>query len=74
MILIRKFRYRILPGISVFLVYCLFPRLAYCYVDPDNGSIVFQVLISAVLSTVFSIGTFWKRIRLIRRQAPISQR
>jgi len=39
------------------------PRHAIAYIDPGTGSIVFQVVLAAVLGVSFLLKTFWRRIK-----------
>ena len=47
------------------MVFFLFPRAAYCYIDPGTGSFVLQILIAAFLGVAYSIKLFWKKILLL---------
>jgi hypothetical protein len=58
-----KYKRRVLPVAYVFLLCCIFPRLAYCYIDPGTGSFVLQILMSVVLSVVLALGKFWKNVK-----------
>jgi len=35
---------------------------AYAYLDPGTGSLIIQVLIASLVSLIFAIKVFWKKI------------
>jgi hypothetical protein len=41
----------------------LFPRYAYCYIDPGTGSYVFQIVIAAFVALSFAVKVYWQKIR-----------
>ncbi len=43
--------------------YCLFPVKAYAYVDPGTGSYVIQIVIAALLGILFTIKSFWNKLK-----------
>jgi hypothetical protein len=45
------------------LVSLLFPRTAYCYLDPGTGSYVLQVIAAAFLGLLFSAKILWGKIK-----------
>jgi hypothetical protein len=46
----------------VFLFSDVFVRKAYGYIDPGTGSYIFQLMIAAVVGSLFAIKLFWKKI------------
>ena len=47
--------------IAILMVLC-FTGNAFAYLDPGTGSYIFQMIAAAVLSSIFVIKLFWKRI------------
>ena len=47
----------------LFLYWFLIPATAHAYIDPSSGSLVLQTTIGAVLSALFVVKLYWKRIR-----------
>jgi len=43
----------------------IFPGTSEAYLDPGTGSFVFQMIIAAVLGGLFTIKTYWRRIKNI---------
>jgi hypothetical protein len=41
----------------------LFPRYAYCYIDPGTGSYVFQIIVAAFVAISFAVKVFWHKIK-----------
>jgi hypothetical protein len=40
-----------------------FPAFAAAYLDPGNGSYLFQIILGIVLTSVISLRTFWGRAK-----------
>ena len=47
----------------LFLLYLLFPRNAYAYLDPATGSYITQIIIAAVIGGLFVIKQYFYRIK-----------
>lgn len=47
----------------LFLYWLLVPATAHAYIDPSTGSMVLQTTIGAILSALFVVKLYWKRIR-----------
>ena len=47
----------------------VFGRLILSYLDPGTGSFIIQLLIGGLLSSVFLVKIFWKRIMGVFRQS-----
>lgn len=43
----------------------VFPGRSEAYLDPGTGSFVFQMIIAAVLGGLYSIKTYWQKIKEI---------
>jgi hypothetical protein len=41
----------------------VFGRLILSYLDPGTGSLLIQLLLGALLSTLFFVKVFWKKIK-----------
>lgn len=56
------------PLLASLVVFCFvllaLERPAAAYLDPGTGSMVFQVVVAALLTGLFAIRTFWSRVRL----------
>jgi len=46
-----------------FLLYLLFPRQAYAYLDPATGSYITQIVIAAVIGGLFAIKQYSYKIK-----------
>jgi len=46
------------------LVYLIFPRNAYAYLDPGTGSFVIQIIIAFALGAIFFIKIYFKKIKV----------
>ncbi len=44
------------------ILYLVFPKSAYAYLDPGTGSYFFQILIATVLGGIFAAKLFFKKI------------
>ncbi len=51
--------------LAAFLVLIGFPRPAWAYVDPGTGSYLFQAAMAVLLSSLFVIKHYFKRIRAL---------
>jgi hydrogenase-4 membrane subunit HyfE len=60
-------------GILALLVFLMVPRPAHAYIDPGSGSLIWQVLIAALLSGLFLIKTYWRRFKQIIGRADPTQ-
>ncbi len=50
--------------ISVLLVaLAAFPSVAYAYLDPGTGSYLVQLVIASILSALFVVKIYWKKIK-----------
>lgn len=47
----------------LFLYWLLVPATAHAYIDPSTGSMVLQTTIGAILSALFVVKLYWKKIR-----------
>jgi len=45
------------------LLYLVFPRRVYAYLDPGTGSYILQLAIAALLGGSVMIKIYWKKIR-----------
>lgn len=41
----------------------LFPSFAYAYIDPGSGSLIIQVVIAGIVSSIFALKIFWQKIK-----------
>jgi len=49
--------------VIVFLIlFVLFKKNTYAYLDPGTGSFILQMLAAGALGTLFAIKTFWRQI------------
>ena len=46
-----------------FILSVILPVCAYAYLDPATGSYIIQIVIASVLTSLFVIKHFWKRIK-----------
>jgi hypothetical protein len=60
----------LLIAMSVFLIV---PQQAYAYIDPGSGSLIWQVVIAALLSGGFLIKTYWRRLKQLVGRTEVSQ-
>jgi hypothetical protein len=51
--------------LAAFLLLIAFPRPAWAYVDPGTGSYLFQAAMAVLLSSLFVIKHYFKRIRAL---------
>ena len=50
-----------LPAVCALLL--LWPRDAHAYLDPGTGSMIFQAVAAGVITAMFTIKTYWFRIK-----------
>lgn len=49
---------------TVFTVlYFVYPQQAHAYLDPGSGSLIFQLIIGAVLGTLVTLRMYWSRVK-----------
>ncbi len=52
--------------ISIFIyvnvILLLFPNPAFAYLDPGTGSYIIQIIIGALVGTLFALKMYWKKI------------
>jgi phosphoribosylamine--glycine ligase len=48
--------------VSLILLYFIFPKNVYAYLDPGSGSYFFQLFLGTLLGLLFGIKIYWKRI------------
>jgi len=53
--------FRIKMVIVVGILFLLFSRNAYAYLDPGSGSIIFQILIGFLAATLFTLKLYWNK-------------
>jgi len=51
-----------LTALTLLFFLCIFQTNAYAYLDPGSGSVFFQFLIAGILSALFMLKVFFKRI------------
>jgi len=49
--------------IILILVILLYPTIAYAYLDPGIGSIIFQAIVAGIAVVGTTIGIYWKKIK-----------
>jgi hypothetical protein len=50
--------------VFLFVVFhLLFLKNAYAYLDPGTGSYLFQLTIAGLIGLLFTVKTFWRRIK-----------
>jgi hypothetical protein len=59
--LVRKF---ILGLIFIVAFQVTFSQNAFAYLDPGTGSYIYQVMIAAFIGGLFTIKTFWQKIKM----------
>jgi len=47
----------------ILLLLLTIPDIAFAYLDPGTGSYIFQVLVAAVVGSLFAIKMYWQRIK-----------
>jgi hypothetical protein len=47
------------------ILYLIFPRTAYAYLDPGTGSYVLQIILAAFVGVAFTIKIYWGKIKTI---------
>ena len=50
--------------VLLLLLFLLWSRLAYAYLDPGTGSYIFQIIIAALIGGLYAIKLKWKKIKL----------
>lgn len=64
----------LLPALLIAMSVFLFvPHQAHAYIDPGSGSLIWQVVIAALLSGMFLIKTYWRRLKRLVGRAEVSQ-
>lgn len=53
--------FRIAAGLVILAL--VEPQAAQAYIDPGSGSIVFQMIIAAIVGGVFTLKLFWKKLK-----------
>lgn len=59
--------------LNVILVFLLFPKPAYAYIDPGTGSYLFQLLIAGFLGGTFFLKTAIKKIKGFFNGTPLKE-
>jgi len=55
----QKFTY---AGMLAFFYVFLLVEPAYAYLDPGTGSLIIQMLIAGLVSSIFAIKLYWKKV------------
>jgi hypothetical protein len=42
---------------------CVLPGTASAYLDPNTGSYIFQVLVATFIGGLFTVKTYWQKIK-----------
>lgn len=42
--------------------YALVPETAHAYLDPGSGSYIFQMILAVLVSAVFALKVYWKKL------------
>jgi hypothetical protein len=50
-------------AVLVCLLFLIFPRAVYAYIDPGTGSYILQLIIATLLGVTFTIKAYWKSIK-----------
>lgn len=49
--------------IVVLVYWLLVPATAHAYIDPSTGSLALQTTVGVILSALFVVKLYWKRLR-----------
>ncbi|MFC1504869.1 hypothetical protein ACFL6D_05585 [Spirochaetota bacterium] len=52
------------------ILFVLFPKNAYGYLDPGTGTYILQIVIACALGGAFAIKIFWKKIISMFKSMP----
>lgn len=59
----KHFKHLTTITIIFVLLFFLFTKSAYAYLDPGSGSFIFQILIATVVGASFAIKLYWRKIK-----------
>lgn len=59
----KRFTHLKMTFIMVCLIYILFPKKIYAYLDPGTGSLILQTIIAGLVGVSFTIKIYWKKIK-----------
>jgi hypothetical protein len=53
------------PIIFIFfgMLYLIFPRTTYAYLDPGTGSYIIQIILAALVGVAFTIKIYWTKVK-----------
>lgn len=55
--------YLYLSAVVFAALYFIYPQQAHAYLDPGSGSLIFQLVIGAVLGTLVTMRMYWSRVK-----------
>lgn len=55
-------------------VYIISARTAQAYLDPGSGSLLFQIIVGGVLSGLFAIKLYYRKIKLFFKKQKIDKK
>lgn len=61
------FKSWIATAAALILLWLIFPRPAYAYLDPGTGSYMLQLILAALLGAAFAVKVFWNDIKTFFR-------
>lgn len=47
------------------LLYLIFPRTVYGYLDPGTGSYILQIVLAAFVGAAFTVKIYWAKIKTV---------
>lgn len=63
-----KGKNNLLIWVILVVLFFVFPKNAYAYLDPGTGSYVLQIILAFVIGGLCSLKLYWKRIKVYFRR------
>ena len=58
-----RYKQKIIMYIFLGILYLIFPRAIYGYLDPGTGSYILQIILAVFVGAAFTIKIYWAKIK-----------
>ena len=60
-------------AIACVVALLIIPAQASAYLDPSSGSMLLQIAVGGILAALFTVKTYWRKVRSVLRRKPSSE-
>ncbi len=59
----KRFTHTPIMFIFIGMLFLIFPRTVYAYLDPGTGSYIIQIILAALVGVAFTVKIYWTKVK-----------